>query len=246
MCRRKRCLGGFTSGAMGSKDYEQAQHWFNKAANQGDNSAQTKLGEMLRDGQGGEPNSSFANSFFSSAAAGGDKRAALDLAAAYANGQGYSADMVQAYKWLIVASEYSIGAFKELTDSAMETVGKKMSPQQIEEAKNMAAAWKSAHPTVVLQLPPNRVEADFDPAQPCRRPTYPVDAAMRRQTGKVRIKLTIDANGAVASGAVINSSGFPSLDKAAFDSFSKCAYLPAMRRGLPIDGTKYIEYTWSQ
>ncbi len=154
---------------------------------------------------------------------------------------------MQAYEWLINASDpYSGTQNDQVIAHAMEVIGQRMTPAQIEQVRQAASAWREAHPMTAYQMPPDYIDAAFDPTKPCMHPAYPVDAQMRRQTGSVKIKLWIAASGAVTQSEVIKSSGFPSLDQAALDSFGKCAYTPSLRRGLPIDDTKYVDYTWRE
>ena len=87
----------------------------------------TLLGIMLRDGKGGDRDLDSALARFRQAADLDNGHAYLDLAAAYANGEGVEADLVQAYKWSLAASRNAgTGNFGKAVKSDMATLASKI------------------------------------------------------------------------------------------------------------------------
>lgn len=84
------------AGAAFGPNHVEARYWLEKAAVQGSSDAMTLLGIMLRDGKGGDRDLPGALVRFHQAADLDNGHAYLDLAAAYANGEGVEADLVQA------------------------------------------------------------------------------------------------------------------------------------------------------
>jgi localization factor PodJL len=68
----------------------------------------------------------------------GHRDAGFNLGGLYATGRGVSPDLEQAYKW------FSVAAAEGDRDSlaATEKIAPKMTAQQVQKAKAMAAAWK--------------------------------------------------------------------------------------------------------
>jgi hypothetical protein len=65
-----------------------------------------------------------------------------DIAVLYADGQGVARDDVAAHMWF----ELSIEGGRERDRSALEILERRMSPAQIADATQRAAAWRQAHP----------------------------------------------------------------------------------------------------
>ncbi|WP_211871544.1 energy transducer TonB, partial [Neoroseomonas terrae] len=68
-------------------------------------------------------------------------------------------------------------------------------------------------------------------------PDYPEDARRRGQEGVVRLALRVNAEGLVTNAAVEESSGVPSLDRAAMEAARRWRFRPAMRAGMPVAAT---------
>ena len=64
-----------------------------------------------------------------------------------------------------------------------------------------------------------------------RMPTYPRDAALRFESGTVRLQLFVDRSGQVVNVLVTRSSGSASLDRAARDQALTWRFTPARRDG---------------
>ena len=200
---------------------------------------------MQRDGKGNERNFPQALAAFHKAADDNNSYAYIDLAAAYANGEGVEVNMVEAYKWLqITAPRAGTGPFGAALKAYQETIIGKLKPEQVDEASVQAKAWLERHPMRAISLPPKRFEPNFDPAKPCYKPGYPKESMERGEKGIVIVKARIDANGNVTGKDLVKSSGFPLLDEATLQGISKCQFTPALRFGLPVEGTKEITLPW--
>jgi TonB family protein len=235
----------YSTGDGAAIDPTQARVWMQKAIEQGNDDARTALGEMLRDGRGGDADMAKALALFNQAADNGEQAAMYDLAAVYAKGQGVPVDRTQAYKWMgIVAHRGGDGPYTAAVVRTLDTLGKQMTPAQIEEAKKLAAAWESAHPLTAHQFPPAHIDAWFDQSKPCAAPAYPAASKPRGEHGVVKVRLHIGADGKLSRQELYKSSGFPALDQALQQALFRCAFLPALRRGEPIEGFFDFEYTW--
>ncbi len=89
---------------------------------------------------------------------------------------------------------------------------------------------------------PTRVaKADFESC----KPVYPRSAVLEGDEGTVRLRMEIGANGRLLSSAVVQSSGYPVLDKAALNALSKCTFEAAVQDGTPVRSTFVTDYIWS-
>ena len=77
--------------------------------------------------------------WFKFAANRGDASAQFSLGAMYCAGRGVTRDYVQAYKWLALAEAGGIEVARKKRDS----VGSRMAPADIEQARRMARRWRS-------------------------------------------------------------------------------------------------------
>jgi uncharacterized protein len=110
--------------------------WLFKGASQGDANCQFTLGVMAlnqRDYDG-------AMRWLLKAAAQSHTASQDKIGLMYRDGLGVPQDNVQAYMWFTLAANISGQYFTPLRD----TLGLKMSPTEIEEAKRRAAEWKPA------------------------------------------------------------------------------------------------------
>ncbi len=86
-------------------DYLSAQKWFRVAATKGQHSgAQYKLAQLYMNGQGVENNLPEAMRLFRLSAAQGDERAQYFLGIAARDGWERKPDMIEAYKWFLLAN----------------------------------------------------------------------------------------------------------------------------------------------
>lgn len=70
----------------------------------------------------------------------------------------------------------------------------------------------------------------------CARPVYTRESVQRHESGTVRLKVQVDAQGKVTDTVVIGSTGFPALDKSARAAAVTCRYSPATADGTPVPG----------
>lgn len=68
----------------------------------------------------------------------------------------------------------------------------------------------------------------------CPEPSYPPELLVRRITATVKLRLKISEQGNVASATVVQSSGYPAMDKAAVDAVLKWRFEPARRLGMAV------------
>lgn len=128
--------GPFDDGlaAAGRGDYATALKLWQPLADQGQALAQLNVGLLHAYGQGVKQDYAEAQRWFSLAALQGNANAQLNLGSMYANGQGVSTDNLKAYRWFLLAAIK--GANEAIKNR--DTVAKKMTPQQIEQAQNVA------------------------------------------------------------------------------------------------------------
>ena len=71
------------------------------------------------------------------------------LATMHAMGEGAEQDSVQAWRWFDIAADQLEGAARDTATAARDRVGLTMTPQQLEEARRLVAAWWTARGGVV-------------------------------------------------------------------------------------------------
>lgn len=132
----------YATGKLVPKDPKEAVKWFLLASQQDHVQATYSLGVMYRDGQGvPQDNAEAFRLFQKGAETHSFPPAQHNLGAMYYEGRGVSKDLVFAYMWLSLAADAGFGPSKKL----VVTVGEKMTPEQISEAKGKAHVWSKAH-----------------------------------------------------------------------------------------------------
>ena len=132
-------LGWFYDGGKGvPQDYAEAEKWYLKAADQGYAKAEFNLGVLHEFGRGAPVDYVAAVRWYRKAADQGLANAQYNLGILYADGHGVAQDYVQAYMWL------SLSAAQGKTQAAQkrDIAGTRMTAEQIDKAKALAAAWK--------------------------------------------------------------------------------------------------------
>lgn len=125
--------------AFDTGDYEKAAMIFKSLAEKGDSEAQINLGMLYYRGQGVPQDYLEAVKWYRLAAKQGNPFAQLDLGMMYENGQGVLQDNTQAYKWLTIAiTKATDGELKEMAASHRHSIEKKMTADQIAEARQLA------------------------------------------------------------------------------------------------------------
>lgn len=118
-----------------TRDHAKAAQWYLKAGASGDARAQNNLGFMYAGGQGLAKDEARACFWYGKAAAQGSPEAQAALGSFHENGRAVPRDHVEAYKWYLLASEQGHqGARQQL-----ESLGSRLSSQQISEAKARAS-----------------------------------------------------------------------------------------------------------
>ena len=130
----------YANGQGVPQDYKEAVRWYRLSAEQGFAHAQTNLGLMYSNGTGVPQNHKEAVRWYRLSAEQGDASAQKNLGVMYAKGTGVLQDYALAHMWFnLSGSQENKGiAFNRNRDK----VEKKMSPQQMEEAQEMARNWK--------------------------------------------------------------------------------------------------------
>jgi len=118
-----------------TQDYKQAVYWYTKAAEQGYASAQYNLGGAYAKGQGVAQDYKQAVHWWSKAAEQGDASAQYNLGLMYYDGKGITQNFKLAYVWeSLAAAQGHESAIKN-----RDITAKKLSPQQLTEAQDLAA-----------------------------------------------------------------------------------------------------------
>ena len=124
--------------AIDKEDYKTAHQIFLKLAKKGHVEAQYNLGVMYEHGRGVPKNHKEAVKWYRLSAEQGDASAQFNLGILYAKGEGVPQDYVLAHMWWNLAGSSGL----EVAVNNRNIVEKKMSPQQIEKAQEMARNWK--------------------------------------------------------------------------------------------------------
>jgi TPR repeat protein len=147
------------------RDYRLAAQWMRSAAEKGDATAQYYLGLYYRDGRGVVQSDQQAYEWIRRSIEGDAPRPAvqqtsqehllealLDLGAAAEWGRGMRQDLVEAYKWYLLASSYSIDDYRTHREAgrAMDAIAIRMSAREVAEARSQAQAWREARDALAV------------------------------------------------------------------------------------------------
>lgn len=128
--------------AFDAKDYATALTKWKPLAEKGDPAAQAGMGLLYFQGAGVPRDHAEAGKWWTLAAEQGNARAQFQLAFLYSQGLGgYPKDPVQAYKWWDLAASQGVEEAKPYQDFIV----KKMTPEQVEEAKKLSKDWTDHH-----------------------------------------------------------------------------------------------------
>jgi TPR repeat protein len=135
---------GFNKGleAYGRGDYAAALDEWRLLAERGNTLAQLNIGYMYHYGRGVPQDYPEAVKWYRRAAEQGYALAQYNLGIMYYQGRGVVKNYVQAHMWFNLASTSGI---VENAGSNRDTLEKKMTPDQIAEARNLAQAWVEEH-----------------------------------------------------------------------------------------------------
>jgi uncharacterized protein len=127
-------------------DYDQALHWYFKAADQNHRLAQFNLGQMFAHGQGTERNDATAMMWIRRAADGGDAGAQFDLgnrcgrATVSGTDQDIMESRIESYKWFTLAAAQGYRNAVDRSDSATL----RMTREEVTEGNRRVAAFVAA------------------------------------------------------------------------------------------------------
>jgi uncharacterized protein len=140
---------GFDEGveAYAQADYAKAMAEFKPLAEQGDARSQYFMGFLYRYGYGVKADPAEAGKWFRLAAEQGDSRSLYYLGKMYENGEGVERDPVAAHMWLSLSARQAPNPRDAAyTREDIKKLERKMSPEQIAKAKELAAQWKPKSP----------------------------------------------------------------------------------------------------
>ena len=136
---------GFDEGseAYSVGDYARAMVEFKPAAEQGDPRAEYFVGFLYYRGYGVQKDFAEAAKWFGKAAAKGDSRSQYYVAKMNEKGEGAEKSLVQAHMWFTLSAKNAPNARDAAyTREEIEKLERKMNPEQIASAKQLASQWK--------------------------------------------------------------------------------------------------------
>jgi TPR repeat protein len=133
----------YSAGSGVARDYAQAVHWFQAAADQGSVAAQYNLGVLYYHGNGVAADLAEAANRFEAAAQHAYAPAQFALGDMYRKGDGIAADPVKAYLWLsLAAGTLPAGADQDNAIKGRDATVLAMSPAQLADAQKLFGDWK--------------------------------------------------------------------------------------------------------
>ncbi len=127
-----------------TQGYAEAAMWCRTAADQGDASAQHRLGAMYEYGTGVQTSDAEAVNWYRKAADQGYPPALYDLGCMYASGKGVARDAAEAYKWWYLAAFRAEGDLQKKCAESRDGIGKALTVAQATDAKKRAREWMKA------------------------------------------------------------------------------------------------------
>jgi TPR repeat protein len=124
------------------QDYKEALKWYRLAAEQGDALAQLNLGYMHRRGRGVAQDDKEAVRLYRLAAEQECAPAQYFIGGMYEGGHGVTQDFIRAHMWFNLAS---VTGDSKYGTTNRDRVAKKMTPQQIEKAQEMAKTCQASN-----------------------------------------------------------------------------------------------------
>jgi TPR repeat protein len=112
-------------------------------AEKGDAQAEFTLGTLFEAGRSGRKKDFLqAEHWYRLSAEHGNPFAQASLGILYRFGKGVHQDYVEAYKWFSIAAAGMQGSDRDSVAEMRDFAAKRMTPQQIEEARQRASSWK--------------------------------------------------------------------------------------------------------
>jgi TonB family protein len=118
--------------------------------------------------------------------------------------------------------------------------------QRIEAIETQQAQAEQALAPVDMKgaaTDPSRKPAVVD-LHTCTMPEYPYGALRYEDTGTVKLRFLVAADGSVRRMRKSVSSGHPQLDNAAAFALARCSFRPATVDGKPVATWQAVEYVW--
>jgi TPR repeat protein len=130
--------------AYSTGDYAKALAEFRTLADQGNMEGQYFLGFMYHNGFGIKRDQAEAIKWFQKAAQQGDARAQYYVGIMYGAGHGAAKDLKLADMWLTLSASNPKSSYRDslYTREEISKIERKMTPEQIAEAKELAKNWK--------------------------------------------------------------------------------------------------------
>jgi len=209
-----------------------------EAVEQGDAEAQFALGLMYKHGFGVLQDDDEAVKWFHKAAEQGDVNAQCMLGSIYGEGKGISQDYVQAHMWLNLCAFAAKGKEQDTGAKIRDEIAKNMTPQQIDEAQQLASEWKPVTP--VHKSFPKQIGVNVLKSRLIKRvePKYPEAAKRQRISGMVILVVTVDEGGNVTN--IRATRGHDLLIDAAVEAVKQWKYSPTLLEGEPIPVTATV------
>jgi uncharacterized protein len=125
-------------------DYGKAIVEFQALADQGNVDAQYFLGLLYHNGFGVKPDQVEAVKWFQKAAQQGDARSQYYAGIIYSTGKGVAKDLPMADMWLTLSAANPKSSYRDslYTKEEISKIEKKMTPEQIAQAKELVKNWK--------------------------------------------------------------------------------------------------------
>jgi len=145
---------GFDEGveAYTQADYAKAMAEFKPLADQGDIRGQYFVGFLYHYGYGVKADQTEAGKWFRLSGEQGDSRSLYYLGKMYENGEGVERDAVAAHTWLSLSAKYAPDSRDAAyTREDIKKLERKMTPEQIARAKEMAGNWKPVKSNAVTK-----------------------------------------------------------------------------------------------
>lgn len=129
--------------AFAAGDYDTAMQIYRDLSDKGDPRATFWIGYLYHYGHGVSADQVEALKWFHKAANLGDVKARQYLGIMYQKGQGTAQDLVAAHQWYTLFHRDTDNVRdRPYTRETVRKMERKMSPEQIEQAKKLAADWK--------------------------------------------------------------------------------------------------------
>lgn len=206
-------------------DYREALKWWLRAGTKIP-VALNNIGVLSENGDGVPKDFTQALTWYRASAEIGCVKALANLGILYSRDDVPFRDLVEAYKWFILADN----AGDEDGKNERTKLTAKLSSADLAEAQRRAQAWK----------PSQRLDAVDVRFIEGPQPEYPASARRLGEEGKVYVEFVTDHRGLVASVELARSSGFEDLDNAALAAAKRYTFSAARLGDTSVYGLKVM------